>query len=523
MFVFRNYTIENLFDEPVRFSGYDNLSDIPESDSYLWFYIAPIGTDNKQTIAEINGIADKLKFVADYIPSSTHFYILTLENLFKVVVSDTDRIVDKAIKTVNDLAWKIASERTNVRVIDFGEFLSLHNPDTWINWKFYFMSQMIISPSIAPAFKDWWRKKISELTFPRKKCLVLDLDNTLWSGILGEDGISGVKMNGDYPGNAFMYFQEALVSLANSGVILTVCSKNNETDVKELWEKNPFVKLGPKHIAAYRINWQNKADNIRELAAELNIGIDSMVFVDDNPTERELVRQQLPTVAVPDFPKRPYGLMEFYKSLVNDYFRTYRLTSEDLEKTEQYKANAQRASEKSKFTDLTDFIKSLDIRIDIIGANEFNTPRIAQMTQKTNQFNLTTHRYTEADINSFIEKGDDVFCISVSDRFGDNGITGEIIVRKEGETAEIDTLLLSCRILGKEIEKAFVKSVLNILYDGGIRIVKAKYIQTQKNGQVADFYDKIGFTLTSSTDKEKEYELKLYNKQPIPEYYNITK
>ncbi len=172
---------------------------------------------------------------------------------------------------------------------------------------------------------------------------------------------------------------------------------------------------------------------------------------------------------------------------------------------------------------MTDFIKSLDIRIDIIGANEFNTPRIAQMTQKTNQFNLTTHRYTEADINSFIEKGDDVFCISVSDRFGDNGITGEIIVRKEGETAEIDTLLLSCRILGKEIEKAFVKSVLNILYDGGIRIVKAKYIQTQKNGQVADFYDKIGFTLTSSTDKEKEYELKLYNKLPIPEYYNITK
>lgn len=159
MFVFRNYTIENLFDEPVRFSGYDNLSDIPESDSYLWFYIAPIGTNNKQTIAEINGIVDKLKFVADSIPSSTPFYILTLENLFKVVVSDTDRIVDKAIKTVNDLAWEIASERTNVRVIDFGEFLSLHNPDTWINWKFYFMSQMIISPSIAPAFKDWWRKR----------------------------------------------------------------------------------------------------------------------------------------------------------------------------------------------------------------------------------------------------------------------------------------------------------------------------------------------------------------------------
>lgn len=522
MYIFRNYTIENVFDESVKFSGYGDISEIPDADSYLWFYTAPIGAINEHTVTEINGIADKMRFVAESIPSSAPFYIFTLENLFNVVVSDSDRKVEEAISAVNDLAWKIASEKSNVRVINFEEFLSRHNPNTWINWRFYFISQMILNPTLVPEFKAWWIKKLHELNQPRKKCLVLDLDNTLWGGVLGEDGISGVKMNGDYPGNAFMYFQDALVSLAESGVILTVCSKNNETDVLELWEKNPFVKLGIKHIAAYRINWQNKADNIRELAKELNIGLDSMVFVDDNPTERELVRQQLPMVEVPEFPKRPYELMEFYKSLVNDYFRTYRLTNEDLTKTEQYKANVQRATEQAKFTDLTDFIRSLDIHIDIVKANEFNIPRIAQMTQKTNQFNLTTHRYTEADINLFIAKGDDVYCIAVSDKFGDNGITGEIIVSNCGEIAIIDTLLLSCRILGKNIESVFVKTVLNLLYDKGVRTVKAEYSATAKNSQVADFYDKLGFGVISDAEGIKKYELKLESHQKIPDYYSIN-
>lgn len=522
MFVFRNYTVENLFDESVMFSGYDDISEIPEADSYLWFYVAPIGAPTAHTVTEINGIGDKLKYVAEQIPSSAPFYIFTLENLFKVVISDSDRRIANAIEGVNQLAWKIASEKSNVRVVDFGEFLALHSPESWINWKFYFLSQMIISPALAPSFKEWWGQRLAEFTRPRKKCLVLDLDNTLWGGVLGEDGVSGVKMSGDYPGNAFMYFQEALIALANSGVILTICSKNNEADVKELWEKNPFLKLTPKHIAAYRINWQNKADNIRELAKELNIGLDSMVFVDDNPTERELVRQQLPMVAVPEFPKRPYGLMEFYGSLVENFFRTYRLTNEDLAKTEQYKANAQRSTEQAKFTDLTEFIRSLDIHIDIVKANEFNIPRIAQMTQKTNQFNLTTHRYTEADINEFVGKGDDVYCISVRDKFGDTGITGEMIVTEKNGVAEIDTLLLSCRILGKDIETAFLKSILNILYDKGVERIKAKYIPTAKNAQVADFYDKIGFERVSEMDGTHEYLLRMDAKFEVPAYYNIT-
>lgn len=522
MFVFRNYTIENLFNDDVRFSGYGDISEIPVSDSYVWFYNAPINMAREQCLVEIKGIGDRLQLVADSIPSSVPFYILTLENMFPVKISDTDDTIETAIADVNNIAKKIGKDSLNVRIIDFGEFLRKFKPEEWINWRFYFISQMIINPTIAGTFKEWWKNKIDELERERKKCLVLDLDNTLWNGVLGEDGICGVKMSGDYPGNAFMCFQEGLVTLSKAGVILSVCSKNNEEDVIELWEKNPFLKLTPEYISAYRINWQNKADNIRELAKELNIGLDSMVFVDDNPTERALVRQELPMVAVPEFPKRPYDLMTFYRTLVEDYFKTYRLTSEDLSKTEQYKANAQRAGEQAKFTDLAEFIKSLDINIDIIKANEFNIPRIAQMTQKTNQFNLTTRRYSEADINAFISQGDDIYCISVRDKFGDNGITGAIILRRETDgIAEIDSLLLSCRILGKNIETAFVNSVLNILLEEGVKTVKASFIPTLKNKQVSDFYDRTGFIVDSEKDGVKNYHIDLTGKIVISESYTI--
>lgn len=521
MFVFRNYTIENLFDEDVCFSGYGDISEIPASDSYLWFYNAPINMDREQSMTEIKGIGEKLRMVAAGIPSSSPFYIFSLEELFPVQISDTDDAIRTAIAEVNEIARTIGESNPNVRIIDFSEFLQSFRPSEWISWRFYFISQMVINPAISGQFREWWRKKLDGLSRIRKKCLVLDLDNTLWSGVLGEDGISGVKMSGDYPGNAFHYFQEGLIALSKAGVILTVCSKNNEEDVKELWEKNPFVRLTPEYISACRINWQNKADNIRELAGELNIGLDSMVFVDDNPTERALVRQELPMVAVPEFPKRPYDLMTFYRTLVEDYFKTYRLTAEDLGKTEQYKANAQRAGERAKFTDLGEFIRSLDIHVDIIKANEFNLPRIAQMTQKTNQFNLTTRRYSEADINAFISQGDDIYCISVRDKFGDNGITGAMIIRRNHDDAEIDTLLLSCRILGKNIETAFVNSVLNILLEEGVKTVRASFIPTLKNKQVSGFYDRTGFVVDSEKDGVKNYHIDLTGKIDISESYTI--
>lgn len=383
---------------------------------------------------------------------------------------------------------------------------------------------MIVSPKVAKDFPSWLSKRISEIKGPRKKCLILDLDNTVWGGILGEDGLEGIKIGGDYPGNAFLYFQEALISLSKNGVILSICSKNNEQDVLESWELNPFIKLNNKYISAYRINWNNKADNIREIAKELNIGLDSVVFIDDNPTERELVKQELPMVAVPDFPTHPYELMIFYKQLVETYFRVYELTKEDKSKTEQYKANAKRATEASRFTNIEDFIKSLDIEIDILPADKFNINRIAQMTQKTNQFNLTTHRYTEAEIESFLKEGYLIYCINVKDRFGDNGITGAVIIKNpehQSDIPQIDSFLLSCRVLGKGIEDVFFKSILKMLERKGYDKVSASYIPTLKNKQVSNFFDKFE-VITKASDNDTLYYTLSTKRNEIPSYYKIN-
>lgn len=522
MFVFRNYTVENLFPEATRFSGYGDISFVPEDEmELLWFYQVPVNLDSKRQCEEVDSITQKLSLVASMLDGKT-LYVLSLENLFRLDYVDTDRSLENAVDKFNATARTLAEENPNVRFIDFGEYLAGFGNSEWMSWRFYFISQMIMSPAVSSGFHDWLTKRICQIKGQRKKCLVLDLDNTLWGGILGEDGIDGIKIGGDYPGNAFLYFQEALIELSKKGVILTVCSKNNEKDVTEAWEKNPFISLNRDYISAYRINWNNKADNIRELAKELNIGLDSMVFVDDNPTERELVSQTLPMVCVPEFPKKPYDLMTFYQHLVSDYFRIYELTEEDRNKTAQYKANARRAASRQQFTDLTSFIRSLEIEIDIIPADSFNIPRIAQMTQKTNQFNLTTRRYTEADVRNHIKNGCDVFCISVKDKFGDNGITGAIIIENEGDGASIDSLLLSCRILGKNIEDAFVKSVINMLFDRGVRKIKALYIPTAKNSQVANFYERLGFEVESGSEGMKSYVLTLDSRLEIGDNYKIN-
>lgn len=519
-FVFRNNTIERFFSKDYSFSGYDDISVIPtDANGYVWFFQAPIGCDRDISVEEIRGYQQKFSFVLNQIDISKAVIALTMEDMYSSPFTEDDYGVRSAIEQYNAALFGAEKTHANLKVLDYSEFTRNYPVSDLFDWKFYFISQMGINPKLTKDFQAWWNRKLESIALKRKKCIVLDLDNTLWGGVLGEDGISGVKIGGDYPGKAFTFFQKSLLKLSKTGVILTVCSKNNEADVLEAWEKNPFMVLKKEHFAAYRINWTDKATNIRELASELNLGLDSFVFVDDNPTERELIKQMLPMVSVPEFPIQPYELPMFFKKMVDDYFKVYSITDEDKKKTEQYKANAARAQAQQSFTDFGAFLESLDIQITIEAANEFNIPRIAQMTQKTNQFNLTTRRYTDADIRNFVDEGWKIWCISVADKFGDNGITGAIMVNG----FEIDTLLLSCRILGKGIEKAFLKRVLVLLKESGIDAVKAVYLPTLKNGQVADFYEKFGFKCVSENAGQKSYEIELANADlKIEKYYHIN-
>lgn len=520
MFVFRNNTVDRFFPKGYEFSGYDDISLIPsEADGYVWYYQVSVKFEQNLLVEEIRGYVHKLGFVMGQIDAKKTFIALTMDSMYNVPFTEDDYTVQAAIAEYNLALYDLERQYPNVKVIDITEFTRRFPATELFNWKFYFISQMGMNPKLSKDFIAWWEKKLNSIALKRKKCLVLDLDNTLWGGVLGEEGLEGIKIGGDYPGKAFRYWQEALLELNKSGVILTVCSKNNEQDVLDAWEKNPFIILKKKHFAAYRINWQDKATNIKELAAELNIGLDSLVFVDDNPTERELIRQMLPMVSVPEFPAQPYELPVFFKQLVEDFFKVYSVTYEDKKKTEQYKANAARAQAQASFADFGSFLESLDIQITIEAANEFNIQRIAQMTQKTNQFNLTTKRYTDTDIKGFISEGWKIWCISVADKFGDNGITGCIMVTP---ACVIDTFLLSCRILGKGIEMAFVKKVFGVLRESGVSKLEAQYIPTAKNAQVIEFWDKCGFAYVGEVEGTRKYKLDLAEANlNIENYYNI--
>ena len=523
-FVFRNQTVEPfLGDKDVAYSGYGDISFVPQDASkYIWFYQIPVNTNDEQLASEIGEYFNMLQLVVGQIDENKDILVFTLVHLFRCRLVGDSVAVDEAVSQFNSDVRQLSKTHKNLHLIDFSEFAEQYPADQLVNWKFYMISQTLLNTKLAKDFSEWFTHVERELELKRKKCLVLDLDNTLWGGILGEDGADGIKIGGDYPGKAFYYWQQALLELSKTGVILTICSKNNEQDVEELWKHNPFIVLRKEHFSAWRINWNDKASNIQEIAKELNIGLDSMVFLDDNPAERLLVSQTLPMVAVPEFPSKPYELMPFFKHLVTTYFRVYTITVEDRQKTAQYKANAQRAAARSQFVDMEAYLSSLDMRIDIISANEFNISRIAQMTQKTNQFNLTTHRYTESEIKQLLVEKWKIFCISVSDRFGDNGITGTVFFKPmSGKQFEIETLLLSCRILGKGIEQAFLSYCLNLLKMEGVQKIHASYLPTAKNSQVSDFYDRMGFFLTDIRNECKYYELPLHEAFSIKPYYKI--
>jgi FkbH-like protein len=327
-----------------------------------------------------------------------------------------------------------------------------------------------------------------------KKCLVLDCDNTLWGGIIGEDGLGGIKLGSEYPGSAFKEFQQEILTLYHRGILLALCSKNNEADVWEVFDKHPGMVIKKNHIVASRINWDNKAQNLAAIAIELNISLDSLVFVDDSDFETNLVKQMLPMVEVIHLPKQ-HAIN--YRAMIAScgLFDTLRLTEEDRKRGQMYKAESERNRLKQDASkNIDEFLRSLEMKVEIKLADHATTTRIAQLTQKTNQFNLTTKRYSEAEIGRFADDADmSVLYVKMSDRFGDLGIIGVAIVNHVEKNSELDTFLLSCRALGRGIETLLLDTCIAITQKKGREILTGQYVKTAKNGQVSDFYTKEGF------------------------------
>jgi FkbH-like protein len=521
-YIYRNFTVENLFSTyEASYSGYSDLALVPEdATNYIWFYLPSINLNGFELANEVIDFQSRLDYLLTRIPERKRFLLFTLDCLFEFKCESASMVVNAAIEAYNAHLYELSRKHLDVKVIDFKSFLVSAGQGVF-DWRFYYISQSLINPKLNASFASWFQKQLDSIDGKRKKCLVLDLDNTLWGGILGEDGLEGIQLGNSYPGKAYYDFQIGLMQAKDSGVILTLCSKNNESDVLEYWEKHPAQVLKQNHIAAYRINWQDKATNIRELAEELNIGLDSMVFIDDNPAERERVKQELPMVSVPDFPKQPYLLPQFLKEVYQEHFQIYQLTSEDKKKTDQYIANAERKVFSQTFKNADEYLASLLMELKVFKGDEYSIPRIAQMTQKTNQFNLTTPRLTEQDVWNFVHTGAMVNCLGVKDRFGDNGITVASIISIEDKLASIDAFLLSCRILGRDIEKAYLFYLMNELQTRGIEIVTALYIPTAKNKQTENFYESCGFSCIQEENGTKRYQMVLESQIEIKPYYKF--
>ena len=522
-YIYRNYTVEYLFDKRYVFSGYGDVTKPSEDfDNYIIFYqLNPSSTPEEQKV-EIESIKSKIS----YILNSEIRERIVILTLYREANKDWQMKSPELFDAINDFNQnflkQLSSQYKNVKLVDINTFYQSQYPP-YIDCRFFFISQMIINPKLEKPFRKWFEKQMEVLDLKRKKCIVLDCDNTLWGGVVGEEGTFGIKLGMDYPGNCFKSFQHLLLSLSQKGVILTICSKNNLIDVQDVWENNPHNVINDKVLSAYRINWQNKASNIKSIAEELNIGTDSFVFIDDNPVERGLIKELLPEVEVPNFPEKPYKLVDFFWQIYHDYFAVYELSEEDLRKTEQYKENFFRNESKKAFANIDDYLASLNIEIDIMKANEANLPRIAQMIQKTNQFNLTTKRYTEEQLREMAEKGANIYCANVKDKFGDNGITIAAIFIENDKVVHLDSYLLSCRILGREIEKVTLLKLIEEINRDKNKQIKAQFIPSKKNSIAADFLDNIGFVPIKTDEKTgtKHYLFDMNKKPAIKTFYKI--
>ena len=339
------------------------------------------------------------------------------------------------------------------------------------------------------------------------KCVVTDLDNTLWGGVVGDDGLEGLALGDLDEGGAFRALQEHLRELAGRGIVLAVCSKNDEALARRVFREHPGMVLREKDIAVFVANWEDKATNLRRIRERLNIGFDTMVFLDDNPFERNLVRKLLPEVIVPELPEDPALYVRALSEL--NLFEAASRSTLDEKRAEMYQEQGQREEERARFSDLTSYLKSLGTRARLRRFAPEDLPRIAQLVQRSNQFNLTTRRYSEAECAALMRARDECipFTVSVTDRFGDFGLVLVAVLRRAGPALQIEAFLMSCRVLQRGVEQLAMNRIFEHAREGGHERVVGRFLPTAKNGLVREFYPRFGFRQVEKTPEGETWAL----------------
>jgi FkbH-like protein len=474
--------------------------------------------------------AQMLAFASIWESLQQKFGCMVIQNNFELpafpILGNLDAVsYGGKTRFVNALNLEFARAGTNNKNLLIHDVHSLSarvGTNNWFDWARWFSykipvtsdATLLIARSLAALVRAVYGKS--------RKCLVLDLDNTLWGGVIGDDGLEKIKIGRETPvAEAYTAFQEYCLELRNRGVLLAVCSKNNE-DVAKQGFAHPDSVLKLEHFSAFKANWTPKHENILAIAAELNLGVDSFVFVDDNPAERALVRAQLPAVAVPEVGADVAKFASIIQA--GQYFEPFRISSEDLQRAEQYAANSERTALQAKFANYGEYLDSLNMTAQIDSFEPEYLERIAQLTNKTNQFNLTTKRYTLAEIEAMASDPQYVTSYGkLSDQFGDNGLISVIIGRREGDVLDVILWLMSCRVLNREMEFAMLDRLVEKAQELDISTIKGTYIRTEKNGMVADHYQKLGFECVSrnASGQRSEWKLPVSGYQPKTRHIHV--
>ena len=466
------------------------------------------------------------KFADMTMEKLTHYWDLVVKNCgARILQPNFTEIDDKAlgqysakvdvsfvfqIRKLNYLLEEAMANRKNIYPVDFLSVQIRNGQKSFYDAPLYYNAKMTISLDVLPEVAKAVTDVLSAMEGKIKKCVVMDLDNTLWGGVIGDDGLGGIQIGELGKGHAYWNLQRWLKQLKECGIILAVCSKNNEDTAKEPFEKHEEMVLRLSDISVFVANWNDKASNIRLIRETLNIGMDSMVFIDDNPFERNLVKEMIPEIEVPDLPEDPALYLEYLQE--QNYFDTVSFTGESADRTKQYQAEYERRQLQMSFESIDDYLKSLEMVGEAKPFEPVRYARIAQLTQRSNQFNLRTVRYTEDEIERIAndEKYITLY-YTLKDKFGDHGLVSVVIMEKVSETEVfVDTWLMSCRVLKRGMEEFIVNGMIRAAKEHGFKTVRAEYLPTPKNSMVKDIYKTMGFTelgdgkYTVDTDAYKE-------------------
>ena len=417
------------------------------------------------------------------------------DNIFGSYALRTPASLGFQLRKLNLLFSETIAERfPNVYPIALGNIQTACGRAEFFEDRTWYLAKMAVRTDTLPAVAARVLDTITALAGRVKKCVIVDLDNTIWGGVIGDDGIDGIQLGELGDGPAFSALQRWLLELKRRGILLAVCSKNNDDTAREPFEKHPEMILRLDDFAMFVANWENKAENIRTIQKTLNIGMDSLVFLDDNPFERNLVREMLPEVTVPELPEDPSAVPVYLNSL--HLFEAVSFSEEDAARTAQYQAEASRTAAQATFSSYEDYLKALEMKAEILPFDSFHYPRIAQLTQRSNQFNLRTVRYSESDIAKIAQNPEYLTrYMTLKDKFGEHGLISVVICqRQSADTLFIDTWLMSCRVLRRGVEECLFDAIVKMAADAGFRYLAAEYLPTAKNKMVADFYETMGMT-----------------------------